>query len=250
MFSYSDFELSKDLQNFEYDHYLVKTGKAGKLCSAIGIKALMVGTMCWQAVYNLYKWTLVEHSRALTSWALLLTFFHVALSLKCSIDTEISKKRRYLIANHIVAEVTLPINLVVTIVYWLLLWEECLIKYGNDPTLLFHTIVIHSLPMALTVLNFCVTDIVFKKAHALSFFVIGLVYGYHNYSQTMSMGEPVYWFLPWDGSGSSTLTIGGLSLGCAIFFVSVAGLTRKVRTFRPKVPDRSNDHETDNAKKV
>ena len=92
------------------------------MCSAIGIKALMVGAMCWLAAFNLYKWTLAEHSRFLTSWALFITFFHVALSLKCSIDTEILKKKHYLVANHIVAEVTLPLNLVVTIVYWLLLW--------------------------------------------------------------------------------------------------------------------------------
>ena len=108
---------------------------------------------------------------------------------------------------------------------------------------------IHSLPLALTLINFCVTDLVIKKAHA-SFSVIGLIYGYYNYSQTMSMGKPIYWFLPWDGSGSSTLIVCGLSLGCAVLFVGMAGLTRKMRSFRPKVPDHSDSPEVNSNKNV
>ena len=106
---------------------------------------------------------------------------------------------------------------------------------------------IHSLPLTLTLLNFCVTDLVIKKAHA-SFSIIGLIYGYYNYLQTMSMGKPIYWFLPWDGSGSSTLIVCGLSLGCAVFFVSMASVTRKMRSFRPKVPEHGNSDEVDGNK--
>ena len=79
-------------------------------------------------------------------------------------------------------------NLLVVLVYWSVLHAEKMEKYADKPIYRLHSIVVHTLPLAVNILNFCVTDIVFKASHALVLLPIGIAYCYHNYTSVVRTG--------------------------------------------------------------
>mmetsp|Transcript_6240 Transcript_6240/g.8343 ORF Transcript_6240/g.8343 Transcript_6240/m.8343 type:complete len:132 (-) Transcript_6240:103-498(-) len=128
-------------------------------------------------------------------------------------------------------------NLLVVAVYWSVLYDKQVVRYTASKEFLniTHSIVIHSVPLIANIANFLVTDIVVKASHALVLFPIGLVYSYHNYSSTVRTGQPVYWFLDWQDN-TSAIIVTSMTFGCALFFIFMSWLSKKVRSLRP-IPD-------------
>ena len=119
-------------------------------------------------------------------------------------------------------------------------------KYFDKPLWLLHSIAVHSWPLIANIINLCLTDIVFKPSHIMLLFPISIGYSLHNYMSVMRNGEPVYWFLTWDGSGTSTIIVTSLTTGCAVFFLLMSWLTRKLKSIRPKVPVQKAEPRTKN----
>ena len=120
-----------EYQNFERDHELIKSGKARSLTSPHSIKAMLLGLLFWVDAFNFYNYDTWSMMKKLTHWTQWLTLISVSLSLYCSMDFEISKKKSILNLNHKLFEIITPMNLVVTIVYWIMLREESIQNYSH-----------------------------------------------------------------------------------------------------------------------
>ena len=91
------------------------------MTSPFCVKAVLLGILLTIMAYVHYMYTLVGCARELTHWALWLTTLQIAISFKCSLDTEIESKKGWLAAHHILFEIVTPMNLLVTTVYWSML---------------------------------------------------------------------------------------------------------------------------------
>ena len=146
------------------------------------------------------------------------------ISLKCSYDTDIATKHKWLKAHHVLLEIITPMNVLATVVYWLVLSAKFNEKHKDKPFDLLHTAVVHSFPLIANVLNLMVTDVVFKMSHSLVLVPIAFTYASWNYYATVSTGRPVYFFLDWQDS-TSFLICSGLTLAGILLFSAISLLT-------------------------
>ena len=152
------------------------------------------------------------------------------------------KSRKILAVHHTLFEVIVPINLMVTTVYWSLLSESVLAMHANNPAFYLNSVLVHSVPLVATIANFCVTDIVFKPSHCLGYVPIGFLYCSLNYYATVTSGKPVYWFLDWQDY-KSVLICASLLTSVIAFFLFMSRFTQSVRKYRPS-------HKGDSSHKV
>ena len=66
----------------------------------------------------------------------------------------------------------------------------------------------HTVPAITFVLNFLITDVAMKHSHSKIIPVVGAIYGYVNYKETLARGEPLYWFLDWKDEKSALIVVG------------------------------------------
>ena len=171
--------------------------------------------------------------RQLTYWALFSTTAMLAISLKCSFDDQIHKKRVWLRAHHVLFELLVPLNLLATTVYFTVLVGPVIESCLGDPIWILHSYLIHIVPLVSTIAVFCVTDIVMVAKHGLILLPIGLLYSVWNYYCVMSTGELIYWFLDWKDLTSPMILV-GLDLGSLAVFTLMSYVTRQVRLWRYK----------------
>lgn len=98
--------------------------------------------------------------------------------------------------HHALFELTLFMNIFVTLVYWVFIHHE-LIVTKSDPIEIFITKSKHCLPLLGMILNFLVTDIVFARKHVKPLLQLSFVYQLVNMLATFSRGRPLYHFLQW-----------------------------------------------------
>jgi len=60
-----------------------------------------------------------------------------------------------------------------------------------------YLVVNHSAPLAATLINFAISDVVLLHSHCKYFVGIGVLYLGINFSVTLAIGKPLYYFLTW-----------------------------------------------------
>jgi len=113
----------KGVQDFTRDHKQIIDGKGLSLGDAFTTKAILIGVLGFMCVACFMLYPIGLLASQLSYWGLFLTFAMVVISFKCSLDTQISRKRRWLRAHHILFELLVPLNMLVTVVYWAVLRE-------------------------------------------------------------------------------------------------------------------------------
>ena len=109
---------------------MIKSGKgSASIRSPFIIKPLALGVLCWVNAYAFYVWDFFRMAEELTHWTLWLNMAFCLISMKCSLDMNINKKRGWLIAHHLLFECICPMNILVTTVYWLTLREPTLKRF-------------------------------------------------------------------------------------------------------------------------
>ena len=221
------------MQDFSKDHDLVAKGEAMTFPSAFTVKSILTGILSFLCFESLWLYPVHMLVRQLTYWGLFSTTLLMIISLKCSFDEQIHKKRGWLRAHHVLFEVFVPLNLLITTVYYSVLVGPVIASCNGDYIWMLHSYLIHIVPLASTILLYSVTDIVMVAEHAKVLFPIGIVYGFYNYYVVASTGELIYWFLTWEDL-TSPLIIIGLDLACYAFFSAMSYTTRQVRLWRYK----------------
>ena len=144
---------------------MIKSGKgAASITSPFVVKSLIFGVLAWLTFYPIaFTYTLLELMETISHWACWSTTLFCLVSMKCSLDMNISKKRGWLILHHLLFEITLPLNIIVTILYWTMLREEALRTWASTLIAGRHSALMHSFPLISSIILFSVNDIVIKK---------------------------------------------------------------------------------------
>ena len=192
------------------------------------IKSLALGVLLWINAFAFYWWRLRAMAEELTYWTLWVTTTFCLISMKCSLDMNINKKRGWLFAHHVLFETIAPLNILVTSVYWATLREPTLKRFEGQPLLTRASAWVHTAPILACFAYFSVTDIVIKAKHGLVLSPIALAYGYHNYTTVKAKGKPVYWFLTWEDS-QSFINFGCLFLATLTIFFTLVMITRVIK---------------------
>ena len=93
------------------------------------IKSLALGVLLWINAFAFYWWEFHKMAEELTYWTLWVTTTFCLISMKCSLDMNINKKRVWLFAHHVLFETIAPLNILVTTVYWATLREPTLKRF-------------------------------------------------------------------------------------------------------------------------
>lgn len=149
-----------------------------------------------------------------TNWTLLVTVAYLAIA----IPAPFTKSMSLLALHHILFEICFMMNLIVVTVFWSVLYEEAINDCKGDQAKILNVYYAHIVPGASALINFMLTDVVVRAAHVKMVIVISLMYGYVNYSETMKMGKPLYWFLTWQDSTSYYIYAGLMVLFTGVFF--------------------------------
>ena len=136
-------------------------------------------------------------------------------------------------------EILIPLNTLVTVVYWSMLMQTvtggCIAEpgIGGYNICVLHSYTVHSLPLICCLLDYSVTDVIVKARHSLSLIPIGICYMYWNYHVTTTTGVPVYWFFDW--KDHKTPALGFIWTLCTMgFFCLMSWTTKVIRSFRRK----------------
>mmetsp|Transcript_18641 Transcript_18641/g.17727 ORF Transcript_18641/g.17727 Transcript_18641/m.17727 type:complete len:145 (+) Transcript_18641:318-752(+) len=130
--------------------------------------------------------------------------------------------------HHLLFELSLILNIVITVVYWSLLHEELVLFYADDDLRFFQVCVVHLLPLCCSIINLFITDIVFIQSHAYYLLYVAVVYSAVNFVSTKMKGEPVYSFLTWEDS-NSLIMVGGIFGGALFMFKCLVLMTESLK---------------------
>ena len=70
---------------------------------------------------ELYMFPITSFHVYFTNWGLLVTVIVLALSIKCASDPDINSKPKLLAAHHLLFELGLIMDIIITVVYWTLI---------------------------------------------------------------------------------------------------------------------------------
>jgi hypothetical protein len=78
--------------------------------------------------------------------------------------------------HHLIFELALLLDIIITSVYWGILHKVLIIERANEPFLVYYTLLtVHIIPIVGVVINFIVTDIVFVRHHQKQIFYISAI---------------------------------------------------------------------------
>ena len=162
---------------------------------------------------------------------ILLTWLNIALTLKCSLDTEIERKKTWLALHHLTFEIICPANIMIVAIYWSLIHPERMKDpyFSENSHILFAVSINHSSPLTFNLINFYLTDVIIAAKHWKPLLPIGIVYLGVNYVETMKSGEPLYPFLTWEPTMTTVATVIGLILFPLGNHLLLAWITRSIK---------------------
>ncbi|TNV76494.1 hypothetical protein FGO68_gene9156 [Halteria grandinella] len=138
----------------------------------------------------------------MTMWgnsaALITSILSLYISLKGT-DNASSKIKKL---NNLLLEYVFSMEMVITIVFWTVLydWVIAIIKAeGNERTIPLQ-IAIHSVPLFAVCCNVILSNVRFNPGNWKVTCVASIIFMFANYGGKQLVGQPLYPFLPWDGS--------------------------------------------------
>ena len=153
----------------------------------------MLSVLSIQICLVIYEWEVHRLLRYFTNWAMIMTYLNIALSLKCSLDTKIEQKKNWLAFHHLSFELSCPMNLVSTSIYWTLMHKDTIEDPEfASPVRQFLMYVNHLTPFICNWINFSITDVIVASKHWISVAIFGVIYSYINYRESMARGKPLY----------------------------------------------------------
>ena len=164
----------------------------------------------------MYNYSLTSLAVYLTNWGMLCTILHLTLTIKCASDLKVKNKISLLGWNHIIFELTLILELVITVVYWTIIHHVIIVEEVLE-LVIFQLYLVHAFPFFSMVVNFLITDVVLIRSHQVKFLYIALIYLLVNFAATKIRGKPVYHFLTWEDLNSLYIFL-GISLGALFVF--------------------------------
>lgn len=190
----------------------------------ITYRALIAGYTCGFAIYYV---SLPYHKRTpwifLTVWSYLFQAITLLYELLVTVlktykknqDHSSSSLDWYLKLKWVCHNITSSVPLIVTIVYWSLLWEKDTQK--SDPTYLILDVQIHGINSIVALLDQVFDPNPMRPHHFIHPVTFLIIYGVFSAIHYGAGGEPVYPFLDWQKPGPTLLV-------CLIVYIGASGL--------------------------
>ena len=155
----------------------------------------------------------------MTQWGIHLTciaqtLIHKSAEIQKKEPSEVSGSDFWIWRSAIIVyEVALIMECIIVLIYWPLLYKS----RSWDIELVF-TVLNHSVPLAMLILDFIFQKWRFRFTHLSIVLLVGIAYLYVNYAWTVN-NWPVYSILTWDSSQSYILAFFIVLLGILLFSV-------------------------------
>ena len=201
---YTSDELTRKFQNFSDEHHYIRNTRMlsnGSIYRPV-VRIVMLVILSCQIAFSISEWGLHDMFTYLTNLATMLTWLNIALTLKCSLDIDIEKKKTWLVLNHLTFEIISSLNIMVVAFYWPIIHPERM----KDPYFYTNTHYLvaiclnHSTPLAFTLINFFLTDIYVASSHWKPLLPLTAAYLTVNYFESKQKGKPLYPFLTWEAN--------------------------------------------------
>ena len=170
--------------------------------------------------FNLVMTTDISFLSELTSWGVTLTFICLFITVRQADNPDLKNDYGKLALLHILSEAVLLLNVVITLVYWTLLYRlyadfyDRIIEKVNQVT-------IHVFPLAFTLLNMRVTQVVLLRHHWVFFVPLSMIYMVINYIATKISGFYIYFFLHWENFSSLIVCVALLAFQSVLWLLVV-----------------------------
>ena len=94
-------------------------------------------------------------------------------------------------------------------VYWILLWPilKELDRFQKNQLLLLHTTLVHSVPLAVLVLDYFINAVPVIRRHFVAIAFVAVLYLFDNILVVKLSGRPIYPFLKWNDWTSIAITV-------------------------------------------
>ena len=129
----------------------------------------------------------------------------------------------------------LPLQVMVTLVYWTLL-HAYYVENDSDmqnPYMFFLMCSIHSWPLIAVSTNVLISKVSIIPRHCLIFMKVAAPYTLINFFGTWQLGKPVYPFLPWTDYMSLVVALALFSSGMLMYLVC-AGIVNSIKALSAK----------------
>lgn len=154
-----------------------------------------------------------------TLWTALVTMISCGLSVVVTSTENIHVRLGLLAAHHIFYSASIFMNCVTVFVYWALLHDDCLVKFGaSDRDIAIRCYMSHTIPGIVCLGNTWLTNSKLSPRFISGLIVFGLFYAVMNYRETKRSGKPVYPFLTWEGF-DSILIIAAMIFVFSLFYL-------------------------------
>ena len=155
-----------------------------------------------------------------TFWGFLLTMVHIAASIKAS------NYPQWQLLACVTGELAAGMNVVITVLYWLVLFP-LLLPEIKGWFLWLHLTTLHSVPILFQVYNLWLTDMTLIRHDWLLVFCGGLVYIFANYLGFIETGQPIYFIADWSNPEFTFCCYLLIAVLDALAFKWMAKLSRK-----------------------
>lgn len=133
-----------------------------------------------------------------TLWTMLATMISVGLSIVVTGLEDIHVRLGLQAVHHIFYTAAIFMNVVTMMVYWSLIHDECLVKFGgSESDLIIRCYIGHIVPGISCFSNMWLTNSKMSYRFLPGLLVVGIIYIIINYFETKKSGKPVYPFLTW-----------------------------------------------------
>lgn len=186
------------------------------------LSASTVGLSWWRGGWKIF---LVYF----TLWTELVGMISVGLSVLVTAASDIHGKMGLLAAHHIFYTAAIFMNLITVMVYWALIHDECLEKFGaNETDVAVKCYLAHIVPGFVCIVNTWLTNSKLSKKFLPGLIFFGLIYAIVNFYMTKKTGKPIYPFLTWEGP-DSLLIIAAMIAVFSLFYMGMCWIDGQLK---------------------
>ena len=188
-------------------------------------------------VLNIVTWPLYEQYTLFSNWTMHITTMSIVMTVTAVRSQTFKNDTWFIFANHMFYSFSIPLNLMVVILYWNLIHHKTIGKHRADgpwykPVCQYW---IHIVPAVCCITNSAITNIVLSRKPIWIQMFLGFAYCMFNYVMTRILGEPIYGFMPWDTFMGTFKIVCGLIILYAIIYLTICKIDE---SFKVKLVQR------------
>jgi len=134
-----------------------------------------------------------------SNWTVQATSIYLALSITAH---HYKKWLSVLALYHVWFEVMFMMNIITMLVFWSTLYGQTIADCTGNEMQILNVYWTHLCPGISALIAFLINDVTIKTSHVKIIVIVGMLYGYVNYTETKKRGTPIYWFLTWEDETS------------------------------------------------